>query len=99
MHAAKTTLADFSPDSIWFTSLGSPTGTTITINGKITDDMGESWVIEDEWSGVPESINADELTGFVNAAGDMWNWDGYGNPCDWNANTIRSLAARRKESR
>ena len=94
----KVALTEFGPASIWFTSLGFPTGTTITVTGIATDDMGDSWEVEDDWDGVPASFG--ELTGAVSEAGDEWEWewDGKGRPTDWNGNTVRRMTAQRKHA-
>ena len=101
----KITLGDFQPKSVWYVSRGAPMGAAIELfwNGDDTES-GEIEPMDgiDAASHLPFSSldSADEslesnwfgLTGTVNGDG-TWEWDGEGNPKDFNLNTVTALTA------
>jgi hypothetical protein len=87
------TLAEFSPSSVWFTSVGIPMGVEVRFTNVIDDETGETYDLDphDAQSAIPFEW---DLEGYVNEAGE-WAWDGEGNPTDWNRNTVLAIKAFR----
>lgn len=91
----KMTLADFGPDSVWFTSVGIPTGVTIDLAHGVDEETGEPYEIDpyDASQSLPFEW---DLEGTIDDDGD-WNWDGQG-PChDWNRNSVTAISASRTD--
>lgn len=87
----KMTLANFSPNSVWFTSAQYPLGTEIVFVGIVDDETGETYDMEpgDMDAAIPFDW---DLEGSVNEAGE-WCWDNGGTPRDWHGNSVRSIKA------
>jgi hypothetical protein len=79
--ATKTTLADFGPASIWYTSVGRPTGETIDMT-EVDDPRDAENMVPFEW----------DIEGTIDEDGE-WAWDGKGNPTDFGNNTIYAIRA------
>jgi hypothetical protein len=88
------TLLDFGPSMVWFTSIWIPAGIEVRLTGIIDDDTGEVYDLDpyDADSAIPFNW---ELEGNVNEAGE-WEWNGQGNPQDWNRNTVTRIKAFRE---
>lgn len=91
----KTSLADFNPSSVWFASIGIPTGIEVKFTGIEDEETGETYDLDpaDIESALPFDWNLD---GTVGEDGD-WEWDGEGSPTDWNRNTVTRITASRPE--
>ena len=88
----KVTLADFGPKSVWFASTGIPAGTEVKFFGMVEDDgEGEPYDLSDVRDMENSIPFGWDLEGTVN--GDEWVWDGEGDPCDWNRNTVTMIKA------
>lgn len=85
----KITLADFSPNSVWFTSDQYRGGTEVKFVGILDDETGETYDMEpgDISGAIPFDF---DLEGSVSEAGE-WEWDAIGTPRDWHGNSIRSI--------
>jgi hypothetical protein len=95
MNTNKTTLGDFNPDSVWFTSLGAPTGETVSFTQAEDPDTGEMYTPDPSDVSLP-SEDWWMLEGTVSENGREWSWDGEGNPTDWRFNTVTRLNATRE---
>lgn len=86
-------LADFGADSVWFVSVGIPTGVMVEFTGIVDDETGETYNMEphDRDNAIPFGW---DLEGTVNDAGE-WCWDGEGIAHDWNRNTVTAIKAFR----
>jgi hypothetical protein len=92
----KISLSDFGPSSVWFVSIGYPTGTTIKLwwDGDDTESgQREPMDPYDQASALPFGW---DLLGTVDESGD-WQWDGLGDPCDERRNTVTTITASRPE--
>lgn len=90
----KTTLADFGPDSVWFTSIGIPAGIDIDLTEVEDPDTGQFVPMDpyDVETAIPFKWSlegtVEEFDGF-----DIWTWDGEGHPTDWNRCTVTAITA------
>jgi hypothetical protein len=89
MTATQMTIADFAPNSIWFTSAQYPLGTEVEFAGIVDDETGETCSMEpgDIEGAIPFGF---DLEGTVNEAGE-WEWDNRGSPIDWHGNSVRDI--------
>lgn len=87
------TLSEFSPSSVWFTSIGIPAGHMIDFYGIEDEENGGTYDMDpyDIQNAIPFEW---DLEGTVNESGE-WCWDGEGNPSDWNRNTVLAIKAFR----